>query len=319
MLVYLAGPISGLNFEGATDWREYAKGELAQFGIKALSPLRFQEHMKAIGIFTDAAKETERLKSPMSTPKGLTIRDRWDAMRCDVLLVNLLAAPKVSIGTMLEIAWANSKDIPIVCAMEDAPAHTIDHNHLGWLAALIDGEGCVYVVRRVRDSGSPCFEFRIQVTMTDKEMIDAAYQRSNGLGVITGPYKRSNNPQWREAWRWTVNNKDAAILAQAIYPHLVIKRAQAALGFEIEKINAGFRPEGHKGHKGFQRRPPEIVQEQEDLYASWKAAQAREPVKFTPPAAYGNPHEHAMVNQLVGFRVPTLWDAVDVTRQLLAA
>ena len=118
VLVYLAGPISGLNFEGATDWREYAKGELGQFGIKALSPLREQGHLKSVGVFTDAAKESARLQSPMSMPKGLTIRDRWDATRCDVLLVNLLGATKVSIGTVMEIAWADLKSIPIVCAIE---------------------------------------------------------------------------------------------------------------------------------------------------------------------------------------------------------
>lgn len=126
-LVYLAGPISGLNFEGATDWRDQVKNHFDQFGVKALSPLREQEHLKEVGIFTDSAKETSRLKSPMSTPKGLTIRDRWDAMRCDVLLVNLLDATKVSIGTVMEIAWADSKNIPIVCAIEDD--HTNIHEH----------------------------------------------------------------------------------------------------------------------------------------------------------------------------------------------
>lgn len=119
MQVYLAGPISGLNYDGATYWRDYVKDELAEFGIKALSPLRDQAHLKSIGTFTDAAKETERLGDPMSTPKGLTVRDRWDAMRCDVLFVNLLHATKVSIGTVLEIAWADSQDIPIVVAMEE--------------------------------------------------------------------------------------------------------------------------------------------------------------------------------------------------------
>lgn len=120
MLVYLAGPISGLNFFGATDWRAEAQSQLAEFGIKTLSPLRYQEHLKTVGVFTDCAKETERFKSPMSMPKGLTIRDRWDARRCDVLLVNLLGAEKVSIGTVMEIAWADGadKDIPIVCAIE---------------------------------------------------------------------------------------------------------------------------------------------------------------------------------------------------------
>jgi hypothetical protein len=34
-------------------------------------------------------------------------RDRFDATRCDVLLVNLLGAERVSIGTMMEVAWAD--------------------------------------------------------------------------------------------------------------------------------------------------------------------------------------------------------------------
>jgi nucleoside 2-deoxyribosyltransferase len=127
MLVYLAGPISGLNFAGASDWRLDAKAELAAWGIKALSPLRNQEHLKKVGVFTNAAAETARLESPMSMPKGLTIRDRWDAMRCDVLLVNLLGATKVSIGTVMEIAWADAKQIPIVTAIEADGSNPHEH------------------------------------------------------------------------------------------------------------------------------------------------------------------------------------------------
>jgi nucleoside 2-deoxyribosyltransferase len=119
MLVYLAGPISGLNYEGATDWREYAKSELKQFGIKVLSPLRNQGHLKSIPVFSNEGGETARLKSSMSVPRGLTTRDRWDAMRCDVLLVNLLGAKSVSIGTVMEIAWADAQRTPIVVAIED--------------------------------------------------------------------------------------------------------------------------------------------------------------------------------------------------------
>ncbi|MGY2919465.1 hypothetical protein [Bradyrhizobium sp. USDA 3262] len=123
-LVYLAGPISGLDFDGATDWRHTAKELLHPFGIKTLSPLRSQEHLRKVGVFTNAAAETARLESPMSMPKGLTIRDRWDAMRCNVLLVNLHGAKTVSIGTVMEIAWSDSKGIPIVAAVEpDANPH----------------------------------------------------------------------------------------------------------------------------------------------------------------------------------------------------
>lgn len=38
--VYLAGPITGLTFEGCKSWREYAIAKLEPRGIRGLSPLR---------------------------------------------------------------------------------------------------------------------------------------------------------------------------------------------------------------------------------------------------------------------------------------
>lgn len=54
----------------------------------------------------------------MSCLRGVYTRDRFDSMRCDVLLVNFLGAKKVSIGTVMEIGWADSRKIPIICAIE---------------------------------------------------------------------------------------------------------------------------------------------------------------------------------------------------------
>ena len=45
-LVYLAGPITGLTFDGCTDWREYAKKSLAEAGIDGLSPMRAKDYLK---------------------------------------------------------------------------------------------------------------------------------------------------------------------------------------------------------------------------------------------------------------------------------
>lgn len=59
----------------------------------------------------------------MSTPKGVVTRDKFDSTRCSVLLVNLLGAKKVSIGTCVEIGWANANDIPIVLVMEKENCH----------------------------------------------------------------------------------------------------------------------------------------------------------------------------------------------------
>lgn len=115
--VYLAGPITGLDYAGATDWRNEAKLQLAEAGITGLSPMRGKEYLSGVKEFTMDGDKYSPF-SVMSSNRGIMTRDRWDATRCDVLLVNILAAKRVSIGTCMEIAWADAVRTPIVCIME---------------------------------------------------------------------------------------------------------------------------------------------------------------------------------------------------------
>lgn len=111
--VYLAGPISGLTYGGATDWRKQAVDVLAEAGIEGLDPMRGKDYLADVGVLEGSYEDW-----PLSTSQGITARDRFDATRCDLLLVNLLGATRVSIGSMLEIAWADSRRTPIVLVME---------------------------------------------------------------------------------------------------------------------------------------------------------------------------------------------------------
>lgn len=116
--VYLAGPITGLTYDQGQDWRDYAELCLRNIGIEALSPLRAKSYLRKLhGPISGTGEEYAHL-GPMSLPRGVMTRDRFDATRCDVLLVNLLGAEKVSIGTVMEIAWADLKRTPIVVAIE---------------------------------------------------------------------------------------------------------------------------------------------------------------------------------------------------------
>jgi nucleoside 2-deoxyribosyltransferase len=117
-LVYLAGPITGLTFDDAADWRARASADLGAYGIKCLSPLRAKEILRAVGRLSGTGEEYAHL-GVLSLPRGVTTRDRYDATRCDALLVNLLGAERVSIGTVMEIAWADLCRIPVVVAIED--------------------------------------------------------------------------------------------------------------------------------------------------------------------------------------------------------
>jgi len=122
--IYLAGPITGLSWEEATAWRTIVTLELKQVGIDCYSPLRAKTYLSHLdGKNGNIADSYSKEVSPLSTPRAIYTRDRWDAMRCGVLFVNFLGAKKVSIGTILEIAWADSRDIPTILVMDDDNVH----------------------------------------------------------------------------------------------------------------------------------------------------------------------------------------------------
>lgn len=117
MKVYLAGPITGLSYDGAVDWREHAKLDLSIAGIAAYSPMRAKAYLWHVESFT-ADGDAYKAISVLSSDRGIMTRDRWDATRCDLLLANLLGAERVSIGTVMEIAWADLARRPIVTVIE---------------------------------------------------------------------------------------------------------------------------------------------------------------------------------------------------------
>jgi len=150
--VYLAGPISGLTYDEATGWRNAIATELAEFGIKCQSPMRAAIHLRhADGVLGDCEIQagTKPAVEAMSTPKGVVVRDKFDSTRCDLLLVNLLKAKKVSIGTCVEIGWANANDIPIVLVMEKDNIH--NHAFIRESASFITESlsDSVYIIKAI--------------------------------------------------------------------------------------------------------------------------------------------------------------------------
>jgi nucleoside 2-deoxyribosyltransferase len=115
--VYLAGPITGLSYGGATDWREAAKYALHLMHIDGFSPLRAKQYLKGEEKI-DGSPEAYQRVHPLSAPKGICTRDREDVRRADVVLMNLLGAERISVGSMIEIGWADAFRVPLVVIME---------------------------------------------------------------------------------------------------------------------------------------------------------------------------------------------------------
>ena len=111
--VYLVGPITSCSYEGCVGWRDLAKDLLGQKDIVGVSPMRAKEYLE---------NETDidlSYDTPLSSPRGIMTRDRFDLMTCDVILANFLGAEVVSIGTVMEIAWADLLRKPVILVMED--------------------------------------------------------------------------------------------------------------------------------------------------------------------------------------------------------
>lgn len=130
---YLSGPISNLTYEESIGWTEYACHELAfnkvnynrdfgqtsdglmPTGIVGYKPLRGKKYLKDVGPL-DAAINPNL--GYVATNRSIHERDVYDVESSDAVLINLLGAKTVSIGTVKEqsLAWYLRK--PIVLVME---------------------------------------------------------------------------------------------------------------------------------------------------------------------------------------------------------
>lgn len=112
--VYLAGPISGLTYNEGQNWREtFANFMPPQ--IKCYSPLRAKQYLRTFGKLEQSYEV-----SALSTDRGINTRDHYDCMSSDLILAYLSGADRVSVGTVMEIAWAYAYRKPLVVVMEEA-------------------------------------------------------------------------------------------------------------------------------------------------------------------------------------------------------
>ncbi len=141
MKVYLAGPITGQSYEQTTNWRERVTPLLGGVNIKAYSPMRGKAYLSKEEKIQDSYSD-----STMSSITGINVRDYNDVKTADAILVNFLGSgERISIGTVMEIAWARAFQIPIVIVMEKDNIH-----HHGMLTFgniivedLYDGVECI--------------------------------------------------------------------------------------------------------------------------------------------------------------------------------
>lgn len=107
--IYLSGPISGLDWEEATQWRLDAIAAMPEW--ECFDPMQWNTRLPDGAAFSHASA----VKAETAT---MLFENDWKAVRnSDILLVNIDAADGKSLqmsGTISEIAWAWALKKPVV-------------------------------------------------------------------------------------------------------------------------------------------------------------------------------------------------------------
>lgn len=117
--LYLAGPVSGLSYIDSIEWREKVKIDLEATGkYTCVSPMRGKEYLSHIADFAPVGKPND-----LNYNHYVFQRDHYDVHRADVVLANLEGAKRVSIFTMMEMAWAYQNNTFVLTVMEPGNIH----------------------------------------------------------------------------------------------------------------------------------------------------------------------------------------------------
>jgi nucleoside 2-deoxyribosyltransferase len=119
MNIYLAGSISGQSGEDVIQYFTNTAKQLTDLGFSVIHP------MLAKGYFRNEIKFKAEgyTHKPMSTNHAIIERDRWMVNYCDILYCNLTMAKIVSIGSMMELAWAHQLGKHSIIAMQENNIH----------------------------------------------------------------------------------------------------------------------------------------------------------------------------------------------------
>jgi nucleoside 2-deoxyribosyltransferase len=125
--VYLAGPISGLTYDNAQDWREHAAQELMTAGCEVYDPLRGKAVLVNQGGVISNGTKTSEYEDAMVSDALIYARDKHDVLNCDIMLVNLLGATEKSLGTICEVALAEDHNKIVILVMKKDGSEVHDH------------------------------------------------------------------------------------------------------------------------------------------------------------------------------------------------
>ena len=119
LTVYMAHPITGLSYDEVMAYFDDLESWLRSYGYAVLNPMGGKTHLR-----TEKNLDAHGYQNPVSTNHAIIERDRWMVVQqADIVLIDLTGASSVSIGCMMELAWAHDRGKHTLVVMETDNIH----------------------------------------------------------------------------------------------------------------------------------------------------------------------------------------------------
>jgi hypothetical protein len=145
---------------------------------------------------------------------------------------------------------------------------------LAYIAALIDGEGCIYVEkfierRKGKYTGKYSYTLRLKISMTCfktlnwmKNVISKSYK------CYLSDAKPRGNPKWKDIYAFTLSTAIIPEFCKEILPYMITKKERCKLAIEYANTKFNNRKCGRTGT--FMILPEDLRNEKENIYQKIK-------------------------------------------------
>lgn len=119
MFIYCARPISGQSYEQVVGYYRDIVKKLRDVGYDVLYPMLGKSYLR-----NEIEFKTEGYANPLSTNHAIIERDRWMVKKADIVFLYLSdCGDRVSIGSVMELAWAHDSGKHTIVVMDKNNIH----------------------------------------------------------------------------------------------------------------------------------------------------------------------------------------------------
>lgn len=129
-------------------------------------------------------------------------------------------------------------------SFDESPSSEFDAR---WIALFLDTEGSIYIAKNKKSYGNPDYRLCVEFTNTHRGLIDELATKISAGGTVGVLSERP--PEGigkRDVFRIMVTAKEAASLLVRVYPYLIVKKKQAAVGLFLESLKGSREDPGFK-------------------------------------------------------------------------